>query len=203
MAEIRPLDPANQQAAIRTVAQAFYDDPMTAVQVPDPEKQLRLINDLYAPPVKICLKYGVVDSIDGASALAMWLPPGKTDLSFIQMLQVGVFAMPFKIGLGPFMRLVNMLDASEKLHKAAVPGPHWYLMTLAVQPEMQGQGFGSKLLKHGLKRVDADGVPAYLETSNERNLPLYEKFGFKVFQEGELTVGGPPFWAMRRDALSG
>jgi GNAT superfamily N-acetyltransferase len=120
----------------------------------------------------------------------------------MQMLQVGMFALPFKVGFGPFFRLVDMLSAAEKGHKNAISAPHWYLMILAVRPDKQGQGLGKKLLEHGLKRVDGDRLPAYLETSNKRNLPLYERFGFKVVHSGEFAKGGSPFWGMLRERAS-
>jgi GNAT superfamily N-acetyltransferase len=43
---------------------------------------------------------------------------------------------------------------------------------------LQHQGYGSALLRHALERCDRDGFPAYLESTNLRNLPLYERFGF-------------------------
>ena len=151
------------------------------------------------PPVNICVNYGIAESNADASAIALWLPPGKTDLSLMQMVQIGMLSLPLKVGIGPFLRLVRMLGMAEKAHKAAALGPHWYLMTIAIRPEKQGQGLGRALVEHGLKRVDADELPAYLETSNERNLTFYEKFGFKVAHSGELAKGGPLFWGLRRE----
>eukprot|EP01041_Mallomonas_annulata_P030478 gene30478-52615_t len=55
--------------------------------------------------------------------------------------------------------------------------PHWYLSMIGVDPSHHGQGLGSALLKAGLQRCDADGLPAYLESSNPKNVPLYERFG--------------------------
>jgi ribosomal protein S18 acetylase RimI-like enzyme len=55
------------------------------------------------------------------------------------------------------------------------------------------------LLAHVLARVDADGVPAYLESSNERNLAFYGRQGFEVTSEVVIT-GGPRVWPMWREA---
>ncbi len=202
MTGIHALKPEHKQTAIETAAQAFYDDPMSTLPVPDPVKRRRVVASLYALPVNICMNYGIVDSNADAAAVAMWLPTGNTDLSLSQMVQVGAFSLPFKLGFGPFMRMLRMLNVTEKAHKDAISEPHWYLMTLAVRPEKQGQGMGSRMLEHGLKRVDADRLPAYLETANARNLPLYERFGFKVTHSGELATDGPPFWGMLREGAS-
>ena len=68
--------------------------------------------------------------------------------------------------------------------------PHWYLSMLGVDPSSQGRGYGSALLKAGLARCDADGLPAYLESSNPKNVPLYERFGFEVL--GRIAPGDFP-----------
>src|SRR2546423_1534352 len=54
---------------------------------------------------------------------------------------------------------------------------HWYLFILGAEQTAQGRGLGSALLAHMLARVDAHGMPAYLESSNERNLALYGRHG--------------------------
>jgi ribosomal protein S18 acetylase RimI-like enzyme len=77
--------------------------------------------------------------------------------------------------------------------------PHWYLFILGVEQAAQGQGLGSALLAHMLARVDADGMPAYLESSNERNLALYGRHGFRVTAE-VVIPGGPRIWPMWRKA---
>jgi ribosomal protein S18 acetylase RimI-like enzyme len=77
--------------------------------------------------------------------------------------------------------------------------PHWYLFILGVEQAAQGQGLGSALLAHMLARVDADGMPAYLESSKERNLALYGRHGFEVTAE-VVIPSGPRIWPMWREA---
>ena len=69
-------------------------------------------------------------------------------------------------------------------------GPCWHLAQIAVEPAVRGQGLGSALLEYGLGRCDAEGASAYLESSNPRNVPLYERFGFEVI--GEIRAGSSP-----------
>ncbi|EIC64593.1 putative acetyltransferase [Mycobacteroides abscessus M94] len=72
--------------------------------------------------------------------------------------------------------------------------PHWYLATIGAA--VPGRGIGSALLKHQIDQIEG---PAYLESSNIRNNPLYERFGFKVVEEIKPTTHGPSLWAMYRD----
>ena len=77
--------------------------------------------------------------------------------------------------------------------------PMWYLDHVGVDPDHQGGGIGSALVKLGLARAAEDGIPAYLEAGNPRNVPCYERLGFKVIAEADPPDGGPHIWFMRCD----
>ena len=70
-------------------------------------------------------------------------------------------------------------------------------MLVGVDPDAQSRGKGGRLVKAFLEEADRARVAAYLETSNERNLGYYERFGFE--RRGQLDV--PPglrMWTMFR-----
>jgi len=82
---------------------------------------------------------------------------------------------------------------------AQPPHPYWYLYMLAVVPEARGNGTGTALLRHGLKRVDADGMTAHLESTTPGSRRLYQRLGFTL----TATLAAPPlptYWAMTRPA---
>jgi ribosomal protein S18 acetylase RimI-like enzyme len=79
---------------------------------------------------------------------------------------------------------------------------HWYLPVLGTAPEHQGRGFGSALLAPVLGRCDAEGVPAYLESSKERNLAFYRRHGFEVTATIRVP-DGPELWPMLRKPRGG
>lgn len=68
--------------------------------------------------------------------------------------------------------------------------PHWYLPLIGVDPAHQGQGHGDALMAHALARCDRDRAPAYLESTNPRNLSLYLRHGFEAL--GTIRVGSSP-----------
>jgi ribosomal protein S18 acetylase RimI-like enzyme len=76
---------------------------------------------------------------------------------------------------------------------------HWYLAVMGVDPEWQGRGVGTALMRPGLEQLDAEGIPAYLESSTPRSRELYRRNGFEVTGEFNLPRGGPPIWQMWRD----
>lgn len=68
--------------------------------------------------------------------------------------------------------------------------PHWYLPLIGADPARQGQGIGSALMRHALARCDSEGAAAYLESSNPRNIPLYQRHGFDIL--GTIQAGSSP-----------
>ena len=97
------------------------------------------------------------------------------------------------------LRTASVLGALERMEERHPQDPsHWYLFILGTEQAAQGQGLGSALLAQVLARVDADGMPAYLESSSERNLALYGRHGFEVTSE-VVIPGGPRIWPMWRE----
>ncbi len=71
-------------------------------------------------------------------------------------------------------------------------------MVIGVAPVSQGQGYASKLLKPMLARLDEEGLPCYLETQKEKNVTLYQHFGFNVVEEFTFPSTTLTTWAMLR-----
>ncbi|MEX0589968.1 MAG: GNAT family N-acetyltransferase [Xanthobacteraceae bacterium] len=124
-------------------------------------------------------------------AAALWLPPGiEPDHEAMgAIIEVNMPAARMQYGAGLF----------EQMGKFHPTEPHWYLPLIGTDPLHQGKGFGSALLEHAIRRCDKDRLPAYLESSSPGNVPLYERFGFKVI--GTIQAGSsPPLIPMFRPA---
>ena len=127
---------------------------------------------------------------DARRGAALWLPPG-----------VG----PDEEALGevvastlPESKQADIFAALEELGGYHPEEPHWFLPIIAVDPLWQGQGLGSELMKAAVARCDQDGVRAYLESSNPRNITLYQRHGFEII--AEVRSGAcPVFTAMIRE----
>lgn len=81
----------------------------------------------------------------------------------------------------------SIIEQMEKFHPTE---PHWYLPMIGVDPAHQGAGTGAALMTEALRNVDSSGLIAYLESSNPRNIPLYQRHGFEVI--GEIQSGSSP-----------
>lgn len=141
---------------------------------------------------------GEVFAPEAGGAASIWLPSESLGPApFLQELRV----LPTILQATGFSRLGRMsaMRSMMDAHHPKAP-PHAYLWFLGVTPQAQGHGVGSRLLAHGLDRVDAKGLPAYLESSNEANVPLYRRYGFEVVEVLKAKPDAPPMWAMWREA---
>lgn len=181
------LSPELEEAAARTLTAAFVSDPLMELIAPDPKKRPKVGPWFMGRSLAYGLRWGRVYANEDASAVAVWFPPGQTTVSPIKMLRVGMWAMPFKLGMSGTRRFLSAMPVMEKWHKA-VEGPHWYLMAIGTDPSKQGQGLGSALMEVVTAQADAAGVPCYLETGTDSNVAFYSKRGFEV--TGEAIVHG-------------
>lgn len=140
--------------------------------------------------------FGGLHASDDDVACALWAPPDKWRLGVAEQLRLAPRIVRI-LGWGSLFRGLGALDTMDKQHPAE---PHYYLYMLAVHPDAQGRGHGSALLKNGLGRVDEQRLGAFLETSNPRNLPLYQRHGFDVVKEMKVAPDAPPLWFMWRPA---
>ena len=122
--------------------------------------------------------------------------PAGSDLVFCaQYITNGVEFLGI-FGLGGARHVTSVMDVIEKRHPHE---PHWYLQAIGTDTAKQGKGFGGVVIRSGLAKADQAGMPAYLESSKETNVPIYQSFGFEV--TGEITLpDGPTLWPMWRKA---
>lgn len=96
-------------------------------------------------------------------------------------------------------RQPDLFGVFEQMDKYHPKEPHWFLPLIGGDLVCRGRGHGSALMQHALARCDRDHLPAYLESTNPRNISLYERHGFRVV--GRIQVGeAPPIFPMFRDA---
>ena len=81
----------------------------------------------------------------------------------------------------------------------------FYIGRLAVLPQWQGRGCGSALLEAMIEQAQnraqsltcADRLVLFTSTKSERNLRLYERFGFRPFKTDTTATGVALVWLER------
>jgi ribosomal protein S18 acetylase RimI-like enzyme len=113
---------------------------------------------------------------------ALWLPPDEQpDEEALVELVIRSAADSAKAELFQVFQQMSSYHPEE---------PHWYLPLIGVDPLYQGGGIGSALLTYALALCDREKRLAYLESSNPKGLPLYQRHGFEVV--GTIDVGKHP-----------
>lgn len=127
--------------------------------------------------------------------MALWIPPGRPELRPEDEKRLPSL-LAEQLGDGA-ARALETFERFEAAHPEREP--HYYLSLLGTNPDHSGKGLGIGLLADGLARIDAEGMPAFLESSNPINTPRYERLGFAVCGEFDLPDDGPSVSQMWRD----
>lgn len=186
--EIRDIDSTNEAVAHRVIATAFAQDPVIRWGNADPQRDQAIFR-----AISLALhgsgqgEYLLYE--DGvAVGAAHWDPPSWEPPAAQKMRAIPILLGATRLRVLRGVALARAAAAVRPKH------PHWYLATIGAA--IPGKGIGSELLKHQIDQIEG---PAYLESSNIQNNPLYERFGFKVVHEIKPTPSGPTLWAMYRD----
>ena len=179
------------------LARAFAEDPLMCYAIPDARQRRRLLPWLIGLTVRDACSYGAVYATAGFEGAAVWLPPGRARRTPWRMLRAGMLAAPLRIPWSVLRRLAAVEARAQALHERYAPEPHWYLAQIGVEPAQQRQGIASRLLQPMLAYLDAQALPCYLETENEQNVAIYERYGFRVVAT-DASEAGPHIWALLR-----
>jgi GNAT superfamily N-acetyltransferase len=175
------------------ISEAFLDDPTWSWEFPDPAAR----RQWWLFCIREALRYPWMFKTAGYEAVSVWIPPDGTELS--PDAELGVPA-----------RIEDLLgsratDVSELLDRFGRAHPrherHYYLSLLGTAQKHRGRGLGMALLEENLARIDAEHMPAYLESSNPNNNHRYESVGFVAVSSFHAPGDGPTvtgMWRIRR-----
>ena len=162
---------SDEQHAINVIVLAFSADPAARRMFPDPTQYLRHFPKFAKAFGGKAFDHGTGYHIDGFLGAALWLPPDvHPDDEPLAALIEETVAEPMR---------QEVLAVVEQMANYHPREPHWYLPLMGVDPTCQGKGLGSALMRHALSRCDRERKLAYLESSNAKNIPLYEREGFE------------------------
>ena len=173
--------PQQRAQVLATIVLGFSADPLTRWFYPEASDYLAS-TDLFDAFGGAAVDAGsayVTSRFEGA---ALWMPPGThpDEERVVSILEKSIHSSIIE----------DVVSVFEKMDEYHPDEEIWYLPLVAVDPACQGQGIGSALMKAALNRCDEDKLPAYLESSNPRNISLYERYGFEIM--GEIQIGSSP-----------
>jgi ribosomal protein S18 acetylase RimI-like enzyme len=208
---VGPLEGRREAAAGALLARAFADDPLARYLFPAGRQRERVLRWHYTALVRYGRLAGKVDVIESPAApggrrrppagVAVWhLADADAEEPAVRLewlKRSGLLDAATVLGPETFGKIVAMVGHLEALRQRAVPGDHWYLNQVAVDAAQRGRGAGRAVLRPGLARAAADGLPCYLETFAEGNLSFYRRLGFELLVADVEPSSGLSFWTCR------
>lgn len=190
---VRPATAADRAQVAATLAAAFIDDPAMAYLFPSDASRPARLRQFFALIWRSEPDPATSFIAEGAAA-ALWRRPGEWRTPVSRMTRLG---LPLLRTFGTALpRALRLQGTMERHHPEP---PHWYLEFVGCRPAAQGKGLGGAVIRAGLARADAAGIPCALETATASNVPLYRSLGFEV-AETFSAPGGLEFWEMWRPA---
>ncbi|WP_406053415.1 GNAT family N-acetyltransferase [Kribbella sp. NBC_00889] len=193
--QVRQATVADVEPAVRTLARAFEDYPMTRMGLDPDDYVTRLAQYQRLFLTEIGLAHGRVWVTDDVSAVAIWTTPSTPADVFAP------HADAFEALAGSRAALVAEYEQAMGIFRPREPV--WFLGLLGVEPDLQHQGLGRAVVAPGLSAADQDRSPAFLETQLPANLPFYESLGFVTVAELQLPHDGPMHYALYRPPAPG
>lgn len=191
---IRPATPADRDAVIQTVTEAFDGDPAWSYLLG--EQYSRQAPLFAAVLFDVRVDSGTVWVNDELTTVAMWESPDRGDYTTARARQLSA---DFKTAIDAATR-ARLASYNAVLAAVAPPDPHWYLGVLATTPDKQESGLATTVLAPVLQAADSQGLPCCLETSTGRNRAFYERRGFVEATDVDLGEGPPTWWLRRAPA---
>jgi GNAT superfamily N-acetyltransferase len=188
--EITVATPADRGRVIGSLLAAFVNDPVLRHLFPDDATYPRYAAAFFGHLFDKRVHRGTIWTIGHGASVAMWDAPAAGDKP-----RDGTLATQL-----PADALARVDAYDEALHAALPATPFWYLGILGTHPDHAGRRWGHAVMKAGLRRAAADGVPAILETSNPGNVEVYRRAGWEVV----VSVTAKPLniWIMQQSADS-
>lgn len=179
---VRSASQDEENAVSAVIGLAFATDPMARWSLRDAQTYLAVMPDLIRAFGAAAYDSDSAYVSGDFGGAALWLPPGvEADMETLDRL-IRTNADPAILS-----DVDEIFDAMARYHPKV---PHWYLPMIGTDPARQGQGNGNALMRHALARCDREGAAAYLESSNPRNIPFYERHGFEIL--GMIQTGSSP-----------
>ncbi len=189
--------------AALTLADAFQKDPIWKRLFKE-GISLEQQGVLYESPVRYCYHYGEVYATSKQmEGIFAWLPGHLSDMNLWRLIRSG--------SILPGIRSINScttmywkqpqilkpIETDRKHHMK--DRQYIYLMIIGVATEFQGKGFGKQMIQTLIEKSNTEQIPLYLETETDKNVKIYERFGFKLIQKITLPIIHLPMWEMIRE----
>jgi GNAT superfamily N-acetyltransferase len=202
--DIRLISEDEIEAATLIFTDAFMNDPLwTSIPWSEKRRKENLVSFFRIYSALACAGKKLYVTGTPPQGGAIWSMPGQHKLCIFKKLSIliryGAIRMLFNPSLLAFRNIQPVFRDTVRMHKQYAPHEHYYLDMLAVDPESWGRGTASRVVKPMLEKAKQEHMGVYLETTTERNVQMYEHFGFKLMEKAEFKKLGLNVWALYKE----
>jgi ribosomal protein S18 acetylase RimI-like enzyme len=170
-----------KQQVVDILTKAFDTNKSVNHAVKQDKHRVRRIRKLMDYSFEKCWDSGEIYMTQDKKGVALFLLPHKSKTS-IKSIWLDVTLIVYSIGVSRVFKILKKESIIKKHH----PEELMYLWYIGIEPENQGKGIGSSMLKGSIELAKQRGLPIYLETSTEKNIPLYKRFNFQEYKTIDL-----------------
>ncbi len=174
----------------RISVDAFMDDPLYRYSAKKPNKRAKLLYHLNLARLYASYHGGELICTDEENkGICIFRPAGATYANGHFRNAPDVKGLLFCISA-----LSKSLGVNNKLKPEYFPENTYTISPVYVDKKHWGEGVGRKIIMEGVTKLTEQGFKVGLESQNEKNIPFYEKLGFKTFKKERFEEGIDCWW---------
>ena len=175
--EIRKLSIKELKYFSRMAAEAYVNDPVHSYVTKNEKLRKKFVYHFMIERLATSNREDIIYVDDEKRGICVWRKAhNEYDVFDFLMYPNWVFLWLY------FPKTIKTLMAYGHLDVKVFPENCYIISPVFVSPEHQGKGIANELIKQGIADLTAKGFKLGLEAQNPKNVPFYEKLGFKVIR---------------------
>ena len=193
------INKGNAEPCVEVLVKAFKNYPLFKYYFPNKSTREKISYYVLSLAIYSGIKYGeVYATSSNLEGIAIWIPSNNYPVTFWKMLRSVPLSKIFGLVRYGGSKMKAFNEYIDSVHQYNAPFKHWFLQVIGVAPRFQGKGYAGKLLRSMFSNIDKEQLPCYLETVSEKNVSIYERFGFKIIDKSIVPKTKFTNWAMLR-----
>ncbi len=186
--------------AANTLVRSFWNDSYVRLLAADEAERKRIMPHFFKFVLSYGILYGSAYAVSSNfEGVAIWLPSQYAKMTPELMGKAGAEELYRQVGEDVIARVRPVDDFIQAKHEQLISTPHCYLAFIGIDPNYQGMGIASKLIKPMLEEFAQESLPCYLETNTEKNVAIYEHYGFRLLEKFNISLTDLTFYAMLKN----
>jgi hypothetical protein len=161
------------------LSKSFADNKSVNYIIKQDRKRTQRIRKLMEYSFDICYLFGGIFLSEDKEGCALVIMKDKKRTT-LKSIFLDVKLILSVIGLSNIKKAMKRESIINKLHPKL---PFYYLWFIGVEPAVQNNGIGTKLMNDVINEAKVNDRSIYLETSTLKNISWYEKLGFAVYHK--------------------